>query len=766
MVQKLPYKSRMLFYFSVLILLLVTCSGVVNYLNGRRLVAENARLHTTDTLIQLKNTNDLLLANMEQTLQGITSYSNLELFAVRYSSIKDYREKSAVFTRVSAVLNLNEYFTSCYVYYPEQRTVIDVNARTPVYESVNENRNQQMITAVYDAYKKRVGIDGNPLFSVVKAGGGIEWIMAVPIQDSFQAAEPPLLMVTVDSSYFFRSLSTLDLAEGSRVYISAGDGSWIDREPAQSLQNTFAERAAHAPAGDFTQTLDGVKYLAAYTMSETLGWKYICTVPLQMVYSQVQFLAVAAVVAALLCCLIGMVLVKTITGKLYTPIENLSGKLRSAGADEPPVGGDALDALHTGVSDLISRNRQLQDRLAENERTVKNVFLFQLLRSDIEPESSIYERFALYQIPFTNQMRYQVTVLSLEQGGPSRRTYESRQALWAKLLEFEQALKEAFAPLSHFHLETVNMEEHDLCIIIGLENETYTEQDMAALFATLQQDAQERLCCPVTLGFSMLAADAAKLPLLYEQARTALEHQFFLGVSRAIGYGELPEKVAQTYCYPWDIEKTLLSNLRQGQLEPVYQSVEEFAGYVSSHVRDAERSRMAFLHLCTDLARAAEDFMPVGTEGALRDGLQRSVLASSRSSDIVEQLKSYCAVLCAEVSKRRDDHTNDIAKSALDFLEKHYAEPQIDMDVLSGELGFSTSYVSKMFKASTGESIKEYITRRRIALACDMLHTTRKKVWEISQAVGYDQQRSFIEIFKKYKGMTPSEYRNRQKGEP
>ena len=76
---------------------------------------------------------------------------------------------------------------------------------------------------------------------------------------------------------------------------------------------------------------------------------------------------------------------------------------------------------------------------------------------------------------------------------------------------------------------------------------------------------------------------------------------------------------------------------------------------------------------------------------------------------------------------------------------------------------FSVSYISKMFKAYTGIPVKEYITQKRIAMASELLLNTGKKVWEVGEAVGYDQQRSFIEIFKKYRGMTPSEYRREGK---
>lgn len=82
--------------------------------------------------------------------------------------------------------------------------------------------------------------------------------------------------------------------------------------------------------------------------------------------------------------------------------------------------------------------------------------------------------------------------------------------------------------------------------------------------------------------------------------------------------------------------------------------------------------------------------------------------------------------------------------------------------MLSHELGFSISYISKMFKMSQGVPIKEYLTQKRIEKACELLLQTNMKVWEIGSNVGYEQQRSFLEIFKKYKGMTPSDYRKQR----
>lgn len=765
MFKKIQYKSRIFFCFILLTLLLVGSLGVVNYLNSRRLMMDAAKLHTTDMLVQLKNTNDLLVQNMEQALRGSASYSDLELFAAQYPEMQGYDEKSAVFGRVADVLKLNTYFTACYVYYPQEKMVIDVNSRTPDFTPVNQSKEGNLVTAVYKAYQERKEDGRAFLCPIIRTGGETEWFMAVPVQYSSWVMEAPLLIVAIENSYFFQSLDTLAVPEDSQVFICTPQGEWLGgRRPEQELLEAFESRAGSSETGDFVYPAPEGKQLAVYTQSAQLGWQYLCATPLKTVYSQVRFLAYAGFFTAGLCAAAGVALARLLAGKLYLPIETLSGRLKGQEAQKPQK-TDAFSSLYEGVDELLSQNAQMQRKLNEHEQIAKNAFLFKLLQGDIELYDSLYERFESYRIPFRENMRYLVALISLEQEESFRPSFEERQTQWTKVLQFDQALKDAFSTLSGFHLETVSLEEYTLAVIFGMENRGLGEREMAELLQVLQQDAQDRLGCPVTLGFSRLSGDIAKLPELGRQARAALEHQFFLGGSRAIGFGELPQEITAAYHYPWNTEKVILSHLRQGHLEQACQAIDEFEAYISSHIREAEQSRMAFLHLCTDMVQVGEELVPEQAQELTRDNIQQSLLACGCSADIVKRLKKYSAMLCGKIGQKRQDHTNDIARTALAFLEKNYNKPQMDLETLSQELGFSVSYISKMFKASTGVSIKEYITQKRIAAACELLLKTEKKVWEIGSAVGYDQQRSFLEIFKKYKGMTPSDYRRRSEGE-
>lgn len=201
----MKYRTRMALYFCIIILMIAVGLGTINYWNSRQMVMQNARLRADDTLLQLKNTNDLLLENLGQSLKAFSSYPELELFASNYNMITDYKAKQAVFDRVSGILNMNQYFTSCYVYYPSQKTVIDVNTYTSSYKPLSACSNFRLIEMAAAEYEKGKDVPGNNMFCITLAGGGKEWVMVVPVRYSSQIVEPPLLIVTVDGSYFFRA---------------------------------------------------------------------------------------------------------------------------------------------------------------------------------------------------------------------------------------------------------------------------------------------------------------------------------------------------------------------------------------------------------------------------------------------------------------------------------------------------------------------------------------------------------------------------------
>lgn len=99
----------------------------------------------------------------------------------------------------------------------------------------------------------------------------------------------------------------------------------------------------------------------------------------------------------------------------------------------------------------------------------------------------------------------------------------------------------------------------------------------------------------------------------------------------------------------------------------------------------------------------------------------------------------------------------EIDKATLYFNE-HYSE-EISIEEYAQNNHFSVSWFIRNFKHCTGSTPMQYILSKRIYNAEILLHDSTYNVTEIAEIVGYDNPLYFSRIFKKVKGLSPSEYR-------
>jgi AraC-like DNA-binding protein len=104
-------------------------------------------------------------------------------------------------------------------------------------------------------------------------------------------------------------------------------------------------------------------------------------------------------------------------------------------------------------------------------------------------------------------------------------------------------------------------------------------------------------------------------------------------------------------------------------------------------------------------------------------------------------------------------------RRARDVADRNYAEP-LDLDALARTAGVSKYHFLRCFAAEYGETPMQYVTRRRIERATDLLRATNLTVTEVCNLVGYSSLGSFSAKFSELVGMSPSEYQRTQAGGP
>lgn len=97
-------------------------------------------------------------------------------------------------------------------------------------------------------------------------------------------------------------------------------------------------------------------------------------------------------------------------------------------------------------------------------------------------------------------------------------------------------------------------------------------------------------------------------------------------------------------------------------------------------------------------------------------------------------------------------------EKAIQYFNDNY-NTEINIEAYAASRGMSVGWFIRCFKQYTGTTPMRYIVSLRITNAQVLLETTDYNVTEIGNIVGYDNPLYFSRIFKKQKGVSPSEYR-------
>src|SRR3546814_16258255 len=110
---------------------------------------------------------------------------------------------------------------------------------------------------------------------------------------------------------------------------------------------------------------------------------------------------------------------------------------------------------------------------------------------------------------------------------------------------------------------------------------------------------------------------------------------------------------------------------------------------------------------------------------------------------------------------RMSDWSSDVCSSDLcvtQFIDENLAGA-IAIPRLSNVAGLSPSHFLRLFKVATGQTPHQFIVRRRVEKAQHLLRGTSQPIAQIAFACGFSHQQHFSNVFPKFNGMTPANFR-------
>lgn len=105
-------------------------------------------------------------------------------------------------------------------------------------------------------------------------------------------------------------------------------------------------------------------------------------------------------------------------------------------------------------------------------------------------------------------------------------------------------------------------------------------------------------------------------------------------------------------------------------------------------------------------------------------------------------------------------HISQLTLSVANYVQKHISEA-ISTEEMANTFFMSRPYLSKKFKEETGVTLTDFILNEKVREAKRLLTYTDKSLIAISVYLGFSSQSHFARVFKKYAGISPSDYREK-----
>ena len=241
----------------------------------------------------------------------------------------------------------------------------------------------------------------------------------------------------------------------------------------------------------------------------------------------------------------------------------------------------------------------------------------------------------------------------------------------------------------------------------------------------------------------------------FQEAVVALRES----VSHVVHIEDVP--VAQKYDgeYPRDLESRYVRRILDKDAAGALNCAEGFFTWMMGQPSvSREDVEIKILELVMDAERRA---FFAGTM-KYNVNYRRSYIRELQSCADMNGLKNWfldkTRDICARMEDSREKEELSIIEKARSYINENFRR-DISLDDVSREVDISPYYFSKLFKQETGKNFIEYLTEIRLRSARELLQNSQYSIKEICAQSGYSDPNYFSRIFKKYEGVTPSEFR-------
>lgn len=390
---------------------------------------------------------------------------------------------------------------------------------------------------------------------------------------------------------------------------------------------------------------------------------------------------------------------------------------------------------------ILDDYRQLSD---SNAKALRERFLVRLAAGGAQMSESVEKSVGAYKLGALFAC-YAVCVISLADGESGGEPQLSQELL--------RMIGSLFAAVGE---SEVFVRKEQIVVVVSLSNITEQfYQFQSALFTALEEIGG-RFGMQGVIGISDLKEGPRKLHEAYTEAAKAANLAVFDGMRGVRYFAEL--NPVTEVVYSSQKEKDVITAVigKGGDVQP---AVDRF---FDNYSLTSPESRKIIQQMASTLACS---IFKVCLEHNLIFNLFSKLLSDTieeiAKSKTLQAIKAAVLRFALEASRSfsGSKQVSAVASMAIQYIHEHYTS-KITLEKAADMLHISPAYLSMLFKQQTGVNFIEYLNRYRIQQSKEYLKNIDKKVYEVADMIGIQDEKYFHSLFKRYTGLTATQYRD------
>ncbi|MGL5593450.1 MAG: helix-turn-helix transcriptional regulator, partial [Cetobacterium sp.] len=313
-------------------------------------------------------------------------------------------------------------------------------------------------------------------------------------------------------------------------------------------------------------------------------------------------------------------------------------------------------------------------------------------------------------------------------------------------------LKESLSTESVY--EHIDIDYKSIAFIIPEESDSVIEDAFHFILENIGQKYNVELIAAVSHEFVSLES----FPQEYITCKKILDAKF-MAKGRKVLFSENIKSGKLILTYPIETEAKLVSKLLNGNLQGAKKIVDEiFVDRINPEAMDKKDIKEFTGLLYNTLNRVVVQLKEFESSLECENINIESITKTGNLDKIRVIFNDLITEICKQKKSSEQDESEVIREKIKSYIDNNY-HLDFSLDNLADYLGLSFKYTSILFKKVMGDNFKNYINVYRIEKAKEILKDKKDiKIKDLAEELGYNSSNTFIRIFKKYEGISPTQF--------